>query len=106
MRIWVHREGAVDEVPFHEISDGERQLMSVLGLLRYAQEQNALFLLDEPDTHLNPAWQLRYLKMIEEWVGPSSDSHLIVATHDPLTIGALKREQVQVMYRDREGRAR
>jgi predicted ATPase len=106
VRIWVHREGAVDEVPFHEISDGERQLMTVLGLLRYAQEQNALFLLDEPDTHLNPVWQLRYLKMIEEWVGPNSDSHLIVATHDPLTIGALERGQVQVMYRDREGRVR
>jgi predicted ATPase len=106
VRIWVQREGAVDEIPFHEISDGERQLMTVLGLLRYAQEQNALFLLDEPDTHLNPAWQLRYLRMIEEWVGPNSDSHLIVATHDPLTIGALEREQVQVMYRDREGRVR
>jgi hypothetical protein len=106
VRIWVQREGAVDEVPFHEISDGERQLMTVLGLLGYAQENHALFLLDEPDTHLNPAWQLRNLKMIEEWVGPNSDSHLIVATHDPLTIGGLEREQVQVMYRDREGRVR
>ena len=106
VRIWVHREGAVDEVPFHEISDGERQLMTVLGLLNYAQEKNALFLLDEPDTHLNPAWQLRYLSLIEEWVGSSSDSHLIVGTHDPLTIGGLKRDQVQVMYRDREGRVR
>jgi predicted ATPase len=106
VRIWVHREGASDEIPFHEISDGERQLMTVLGLLGYAQEQNALFLLDEPDTHLNPVWQLRYLGMIEEWVGPNSDSHLIVATHDPLTIGGLQREQVQVMYRDAEGRVR
>jgi predicted ATPase len=106
VRIWVHREGAVDEVPFHEISDGERQLMTVLGLLNYAQEKNALFLLDEPDTHLNPAWQLRYLDLIEEWVGSSSDSYLIVGTHDPLTIGGLEREQVQVMYRDREGRVR
>jgi ABC-type multidrug transport system ATPase subunit len=106
VRIWVHREGAVDEVPFHEISDGERQLMTVLGLLNYAQEKNALFLLDEPDTHLNPAWQLRYLDLIEEWVGSSSDSHLIVGTHDPLTIGGLEREQVQVLYRDREGRVR
>jgi predicted ATPase len=106
VRIWVHREGAVEEIPFHEISDGERQLMTVLGLLQYAQDQHALFLLDEPDTHLNPVWQLRYLKMIEEWVGPKSDSHLILATHDPLTIGALERDQVQVMYRDREGRVR
>jgi predicted ATPase len=106
VRIWVRREGAEDEIPFHEISDGERQLMTVLGLLRFAQERNALFLLDEPDTHLNPAWQLRYLDMIEEWVEESSDSHLIISTHDPLTMAALKAEQVQLMYRDDHGRVR
>ena len=27
----------------------------VLGLLRFTKEDEALFLLDEPDTHLNPA---------------------------------------------------
>ena len=70
VRIWVTREGTVDEIPFHEISDGERQLMTVLGLLKFAERQDALFLLDEPDTHLNPAWQLRYLQMIEEWGWP------------------------------------
>jgi energy-coupling factor transporter ATP-binding protein EcfA2 len=36
VRIWVEREGADSEIPFHEISDGEKQLLSVLGMMRFA----------------------------------------------------------------------
>lgn len=105
VRVWVTREGADTEMPFHEISDGERQLLTVLGLLTFSREQEALFLLDEPDTHLNPAWKLYYLQMLQEWAGENSDSHIIIATHDPLTIAGLEQSQVQVMYRD-DGRVR
>ena len=100
VRVWVTREGADNEMPFHEISDGERQLLTVLGLLTFSREQDTLFLLDEPDTHLNPAWKLYYLQMLQEWAGENSDSHIIIATHDPLTIAGLEQSQVQVMYRD------
>ena len=36
----------------------------VLGLTRISRGKRVLFLLDEPDTDLNPAWQLDYLKLI------------------------------------------
>ena len=36
VRIWVKREGANSEIPFHEISDGEKQLLSVLGMMRFS----------------------------------------------------------------------
>lgn len=105
VRVWVTREGSDHEMPFHEISDGERQLLTVLGLLTFSREQEALFLLDEPDTHLNPAWKLYYLQMLQEWAGENSDSHIIISTHDPLTIAGLEQSQVQVMYWD-DGRVR
>jgi hypothetical protein len=60
VRIWVDREGAEGEIPFHEVSDGEKQLLSVLGMMRFAAHDHSLFLLDEPDTHLNPAWKWNY----------------------------------------------
>ena len=41
---------------FEDLSDGEQQLLTVLGLLKFTKENESLFLLDEPDTHLNPAW--------------------------------------------------
>lgn len=108
VRIWAKRENAHDEIPFHEVSDGERQLMTVLGLLRYAREEESLFLLDEPDTHLNPAWQLQYLDIIRKWVGDDyrKNSHLIITTHDPLTMASLDAEQVQLLFRNKEGKIR
>jgi hypothetical protein len=65
----------------------------------------APFLLDEPDTHLNPAWSVEYLKLIRDIGGAQTGSHVIMATHDPLVISGLKRSQVQILLRD-EGTGR
>jgi predicted ATP-dependent endonuclease of OLD family len=84
---------------FRELSEGEQQLLMVLGLLRFTEEDESLFLLDEPDTHLNPAWSLQYLEFLNQVVGEQTSSHIIMTTHDPLTIAGLKREQVQIIQR-------
>ena len=101
VRIWVIHPNADKEIPFHEISDGEKQLLSVLGLMRFTGQDESLFLLDEPDTHLNPAWKWDYLGLVKEVARRTSESHIIMTSHDPLTLGALKASQVQVMaYED------
>ena len=66
VRIWVNKDGMDGELPFHEISDGEKQLLSVLGLMRFTGRDESLFLLDEPDTHLNPAWKWNYLQLVRD----------------------------------------
>src|SRR5579863_726738 len=104
VRIWVDRENADEEIPFHEISDGEKQLLSVLGLIRFTGRDESLFLLDEPDTHLNPAWKWDYLQLVKDVAQKNSESHIIMSSHDPLTMGSLKASQVQVMYEDGTGR--
>ena len=59
------------------------------------------FLLDEPDTHLNPAWKWNYLQLVREVAQSNSESHVVMASHDPLTMGGLKASQVQLMaYRE------
>jgi predicted ATPase len=99
VRIWVDREGAEGEIPFHEVSDGEKQLLSVLGMMRFAAHDHSLFLLDEPDTHLNPAWKWNYLSLVREVAGRNPNCHVIMASHDPLTIAGLEKSQVQILYR-------
>lgn len=85
---------------FRELSEGEQQLLMVLGLLRFTREDESLFLLDEPDTHLNPAWSVQYLEFLKNIGGLSENGHVIMATHDPLVISGLTREQVRVMLRE------
>ena len=69
----------------------------VLGLLRFTNESESLFLLDEPDTHLNPAWSVRYLEMLKDIVGEEKTSNIIMTTHDPLVISSLKKSQVIIL---------
>lgn len=103
VRIWVRKTDLEDVIPFHEISDGEKQLLSVLGLMRFTGREESLFLLDEPDTHLNPAWKWNYLQLIKEVVEKHAASHLIMTSHDPLTMGSLLASQVQIMSRKPDG---
>lgn len=88
-------------VTFQELSEGEQQLLTVLGLLRFTAEDESLFLLDEPDTHLNPKWSVEYLAFLKDFIGESVEeqeaSHVIMTTHNPLAIAELSRKQVQIL---------
>lgn len=101
MLVWVTRHGNDSgDVSFSDLSDGERQLLMVLGLIRVSRGKEALFLLDEPDTHLNPAWQLTYLELIKEWTDVAADKdrcQIIMTSHNPLTIASLTKQEVRVM---------
>lgn len=85
-------------IRFDQLSEGEQQLLTVLGLLHFTKGEESLFLLDEPDTHLNPAWTYEYLNLLQSQVVDQS-SQLLIATHNPLMIGGLKREQVRLLNR-------
>ncbi|MDQ8856912.1 AAA family ATPase [Acinetobacter pittii] len=87
-------------ITFQELSEGEQQLLTVLGLLKFTGGKDSLFLLDEPDTHLNPSWAIKYLNFLREFVPNHETSHLLMVTHHPLAIAELKKDQVQVMWRD------
>jgi predicted ATPase len=100
VRISVRARKVNGSLTFRELSEGEQQLLMVLGLLRFTREDESLFLLDEPDTHLNPAWSVQYPKFLREIGGAHETSHVIMATHDPLVISGLDRSQVQILQRD------
>lgn len=91
-----------EPLTFRELSEGEQQLLTVLGLLKFTGGKDSLFLLDEPDTHLNPSWAVKYLKFLREFVPNHDTSHLLMVTHHPLAIAELRKQQVQVMWRDDE----
>ena len=102
VRIKVRKtDGAI--ITFNELSEGEQQLLMVLGLLKFTHAKESLFLLDEPDTHLNPAWKFDYLSLIKEIVDQSESSQVIISTHDPIVIGGLNKEAVTIFDRSVSG---
>jgi energy-coupling factor transporter ATP-binding protein EcfA2 len=104
LQITVKKERVEGSLEFAELSEGEQQLLTVLGLLKFTKEEESLFLLDEPDTHLNPAWKLEYMNLLQNVVGQNENSHVLVVTHDPLLVGGLKKEQVQIFYQGSDKR--
>lgn len=102
-RIRVRRRNAARDVTFHDLSEGEQQLITVIGLLKFTKADESLFLLDEPDTHLNPQWKFDYLRTLEKVVGPNAKSQMLIATHDPLVILSLNRDQVRIFQTNTEG---
>lgn len=88
------------EIPNKELSEGEKQLLTVLGMLRFTRDNDTLILLDEPDTHLNPIWKWKYLEYIDRVVEKPKSTQIIFCSHDPLVIGAMEKNQVQIFKRD------
>lgn len=103
VRIRVRLKKNDGTVTFRELSEGEQQLLTVLGLLRFTAESESLFLLDEPDTHLNPRWAVDYLSYLRKFAGQKDgdreNSHILITTHNPLAIAELEKEQVQILHR-------
>jgi ABC-type multidrug transport system ATPase subunit len=97
IRVKVRHAGALT---FRELSEGEQQLLTVVGMLRFTRDEDSLFLLDEPDTHLNPAWGMEYLNILRKHADTGKNSHLLIATHDPLVLTNLRRNQVAILERD------
>ena len=97
IRVQVRHAGVLT---FRELSEGEQQLLTVVGMLRFTRDEDSLFLLDEPDTHLNPAWGMEYLNILRKHADTGKNSHLLIATHDPLVLTNLRRNQVAILERD------
>lgn len=85
---------------FEELSEGEKQLISVIGGLHITDKDECLVLLDEPDTHLNPAWTWRYSSLLKEALGSEREnsSTVIIATHNPILISGLTKNQVLIAH--------
>lgn len=105
-RVRMTPEAGGGEVTYRDLSEGEQQLLLVLGLLKFTAEDEALFLLDEPDTHLNPAWSTQYLQFLRRFIQGRETCHIVMSTHDPLVFSELRREEVRIFRRDSGGIAR
>lgn len=96
---------------FGELSDGYRSLFALIGhWLRCALKArnwqddptkiDGMVFIDEIDLHLHPMWQHH---VVQDFRKAFSNVQLITSTHAPLVIGALKREEILIMRREKDG---
>jgi ABC-type nitrate/sulfonate/bicarbonate transport system ATPase subunit len=89
-----------DVFEFDQLSEGEKQLVAVIGAIYLINQPDNLVLLDEPDTHLNPQWSWEYSAMLSEAFNDQQRrrSTVLMATHNPIMISGLTREQVLLAH--------
>jgi ABC-type Mn2+/Zn2+ transport system ATPase subunit len=88
-------EGA-EAFEFDHLSEGEKQLIAVVGAIGLTNRPDNFVLLDEPDTHLNPQWSWEYTEMLNDALKGDQKlrSTILMATHDPVMISGLIKEEV------------
>lgn len=88
-------------IEFDDLSDGEAQLIQVLSMASIYKDSRALFLLDEPETHLNPSWRTYFHSFVEDAIGSDNEkTQLFISTHSPFMVSSLKRSNVYQFRRD------
>jgi len=100
--------GTVDYV---SLSDGEHQLAQLLGTMCMVSFPQALFLLDEPESHFNPQWRVKLLSKIlalptasgtRGSQSPASKQDCLLTTHSPFVPSDMHRERVLIFQKDPE----
>ena len=99
VRFWpegVQRE-AVDYV---SLSDGEHQQALILGAYSMVKDTNAVFLLDEPESHFNPQWRVKFVQRLMELTGSRGNQEVLLTTHAPFVPSDMPRQQIMIFSRD------
>lgn len=89
----LQKTGEKSFYPYLQLSEGEQQYLTVMGLIALSHSRNdeTLFLLDEPDTHINPQWQRSYIKHILDLSNTDIEKKsktFFISTHSPLLVQA------------------
>jgi restriction system-associated AAA family ATPase len=100
------------DVDYVSLSDGEHQLAQILGTMCMLSDANILFLLDEPESHFNPRWRVKFIsrlldlptaqgKRIDPGSAPAQQDCLMT-THAPFVPSDMSKEKVLIFMRDEE----
>jgi restriction system-associated AAA family ATPase len=99
------KQGVTDPVYAKSLSDGEHQFLHTLGLCLLFKDKNALFLLDEPETHFNPDWRSKLISRIRDCFASSQRKtirEMLITTHTPFLISDSEPESVMVFKKEKQ----
>jgi restriction system-associated AAA family ATPase len=78
------------ELLLREFSDGEHQFLHTMGICLMLKKHRTLLLLDEPETHFNPSWRAKFIKVLNDSLEAGGTNNflkdVIITTHSPFII--------------------
>lgn len=98
-------------VDYVSLSDGEHQLVQLLGTFCMISFPDVLFLLDEPESHFNPQWRVKFTSRLLDLPTPNgtrrddsavAQQDCILTTHAPFLPSDMRRDKVFIFSKDNE----
>lgn len=101
VRFWPEQNRS-NPVDYVSLSDGEHQQALILGTYAMIADTNAIFLLDEPESHFNPKWRVEFVQQLLKMVGDRGNQEFLLTTHAPFVPSDMPRDQVMIFSRNDE----
>lgn len=92
------------ELLLRNFSDGEHQFLHTMGICLMLKDRSSLLLLDEPETHFNPGWRAKFIKVLNDSIkaggGNNMMKEILLSSHSPFIISDCMPNNVIVFEKD------
>jgi restriction system-associated AAA family ATPase len=110
------KTGEIKDLLLRSFSDGEHQFIHTMGICLLLKDKRSLLLLDEPETHFNPSWRAKFVKILNDSISAenkgehpngSYNVHLLkdvlLTSHSPFIISDCLPDNVVLFEKDEKG---
>jgi restriction system-associated AAA family ATPase len=111
------KTGEKKDLLLRSFSDGEHQFIHTMGICLLLKDKRSILLLDEPETHFNPSWRAKFVKILDDSIsaGNPKDSvddnfnvHLLkdvlLTSHSPFIISDCLPDNVLFFEKQSDGK--
>jgi restriction system-associated AAA family ATPase len=110
------KTGEIKDLLLRSFSDGEHQFIHTMGICLLLKDKRSLLLLDEPETHFNPSWRAKFIKILNDSISAGNQKGLVnkdfnvhllkdilLTSHSPFIISDCLPDNVVLFEKDDEG---
>lgn len=107
------KTGEKKDLLLRSFSDGEHQFIHTMGICLLLNNRRTLLLLDEPETHFNPSWRAKFVKVLNDSIeagskGKGFNVHLLkdvlLTSHSPFIISDCLPDNVILFEKEENGK--
>ena len=88
---------------YEELSDGEQMVLGRMALFHLLDgQQDALLLLDEPETHFNDKWKREIVDIIDDAIGNTAND-VLISTHSAIVLSDVFNNEIVMVEKTASG---
>lgn len=101
-QVYVCAENKSEAIKDSNLSEGQRQLIKILGMLGVCKNEDCLVLMDEPDAFMNPRWGYNIKEKIDRILEKAINTQAIITTQNPLLINGVSKDYIRIFEIDKK----